>query len=85
MTTYAMPYSHLTMRASDLATMVVLLDGTEVTLADWKEMRVTPEEYKRLTAIKVERRNADVRSGNLTWDANLQTYTDTSVQEEPSW
>lgn len=84
-TRYPIPVSHHVLRASDLAPMVVLPDGTRMTLDDWKQARITKAEYDRLSALKRQEKAADEASGRLTWNPALGTYEDTSTQEEPSW
>lgn len=71
--TYAMPTAGWATAVGG-GRLAILPDGSRVTVEEWKQMRVTPDEFYRLMALK---RQTD-RSG---WDPINQTPTEPDIEE----
>lgn len=59
---YALPVAAWLTRESG-ERVVVLPDGTQMPISEWKEKRVSPEEFARLSLLKQEKRAASRRMG----------------------
>lgn len=57
---YALPVSAWLI-GEDGQRLVLLPDGTRISIAEWKTTRVSPEEFARLAAMKQEKRAASRR------------------------